>query len=91
MENEDEEEWKWYEDLCVMYDGLEKIIDKLQLDTDYKTELINFRLEVFSEKDELERKWQNDLEKEGEGDVFQLIQEESYYDEIWRKENGYDI
>lgn len=89
MEN-NEDEWQYYEDLQEIYKALDTLIPKLKEKTDYKEDLINIRLEVFGEIDEMETRWHNDLMNEGEGDVFELIQEENYYDDIWRKENGYE-
>lgn len=89
MEN-NEDEWQYYEDLQEIYRALDTLIPKLKEKTDYKEDLINIKLEVFGEIDEMETRWHNDLMNEGEGDVFQLIQEENYYDDIWRKENGYE-
>jgi len=86
-----EDERQYYEDLQEIYKTLDTLIPKLKEKTDYKEDLINIRLEVFGEIDEMETRWHNDLMNEGEGDVFELIQEENYYDDIWRKENGYDI
>jgi hypothetical protein len=89
MEN-NEDEWQYYEDLQEIYKALNTLIPKLKEKTDYKEDLINIKLEVFGEIDEMEMRWHNDLMNEGEGDVFELIQEENYYDDIWRKENGYE-
>lgn len=89
MEN-NEDEWQYYEDLQEIYRALDTLISKLKEKTDYKEDLINIKLEVFGEIDEMETRWQNDLMNEGEGNVFGLIQEENYYDDIWQKENGYE-
>lgn len=88
MEN-NEDEWQYYEDLQEIYKALDTLIPKLKEKTDYKEDLINIKLEVFGEIDEMESRWHNDLMNEGEGNIFELIQEENYYDDIWREENGY--
>ncbi len=30
------------------------------------------------------------IENDNEGNIFELINEECYYDDIWREENGID-
>ena len=90
MNKEDEEEWYYYEDLKEIYKALDELLPKLTQKTDYKEDLINIKLEVFGEIDEMETRWHNDLMNEGEGNIFELINEENYYDDIWRKENGYE-
>lgn len=34
--------------------------------------------------------WEKEIEQEEEGNIFELINEENYYDDIWKKENVYE-
>lgn len=78
-----------YDELSTIYNTLEKLIEETK-DEDvidaFKTDLVQIMFDAQDMMDEID----DELYVEEDNDVFELINEENYYDDIWRKENGYE-
>ena len=78
-----------YDELNTIYNTLDKLIEETK-DQDvidaFKTDLMQIMFDAKDMMDEID----DELYIEEDDDVFELINEECYYDDIWRKENGYE-
>ena len=78
-----------YDELNTIYNTLDKLIEETKdqdvIDT-FKTDLMQIMFDAKDMIDEID----DELYIEEDDDVFELINEECYYDDIWRKENGYE-
>ena len=78
-----------YDELSVIYNTIDKLLEQIH-DKDiidsFKTDLMQIMFDAKDLMDEID----DELYVEADDDVFELIQEENYYDDIWRKENGYE-
>lgn len=78
-----------YDELSTIYNTLDKLIEETK-DEDvidaFKTDLMQIMFDAKDKMDEID----DELYIEEDDDVFELINEECYYDDIWRKENGYE-
>lgn len=78
-----------YDELSAIYNTIDKLLgqihDKDIIDS-FKTDLMQIMFDAKDLMDEID----DELYVEADDDVFELIQEENYYDDIWRKENGYE-
>ena len=88
---DDEYYWNVYNDLADIYTTIDKLIDRLKekdVIDGYKNDLLQIKLDAKDQMDDLEDEL---FIEEDDENIAELINEENYYNDIWLKENGYDI